>query len=45
MTSVKVPSTRDVAMCGPVACHQFLEELGASNFRLEKTAGIPFLCV
>jgi hypothetical protein len=45
VTSVKVRSTRDVAMCSPVACYQFLEEHGASNFRLETTAGIPFLCI
>jgi hypothetical protein len=45
VTSVKVLSTRDVAMCSPVACYQFLEEREASNCRLEKTAGIPFLCV
>ena len=37
-----MPSTRDVAMCSPVACYQFSEEHGTSNFRLEKTAGVPF---
>jgi hypothetical protein len=45
VTSVMVPSTRDVAMCSPVSCYQFLEEREASIFRLEKTAGIPFLCI
>jgi hypothetical protein len=45
VTSVKVPSTRDVAVCSPVACYQFLEEHGASTFRLEKTAVIPFLYI
>jgi len=45
VTSVKVPSTRDVAVCSPLACYQFLEEHGASTFRLEKTAVIPFLYI
>jgi len=42
VTSVQVPSTRDVAMSSPVTCYQFLEEHGASTFRLEKTAVIRF---